>query len=414
MKYIFKIILFYFILNFTQFSYAQSFMIGASKRNINPDKDTLYMAGGKPNRPFIDIHDSLFVKCIYVSNQEKHVIILTYDCIGLMNPALLEIRKRVKIQIPQIDPENIVISSTHTHAGPDVVGIWGKNFSQSGVNKLHMEKIISSSIETIKESIAKKSLCTMQYAEGKFGEDWVKNISEPFETDRAISTIRFINDQNMSIATLTNFACHPTIMDDATNAASADFVWGYYHYLDSIQGGINMFIQGAIGGWVQPENIQSSFDNALYYGSSIGKYVYNILSNGKKNISNNILFKSTQVKFPMKNKNFSMLSKAGVIPRQFGEYVTSEIAYFKIGDIQFATHPGESSPAMSIATRSLMNSNYPTFIMGLSQDALGYILKPSFFVKEHHIPHSEYLTSMSIGPETMKIIMDQLKLLIQH
>jgi hypothetical protein len=59
-----------------------------------------------------------------------------------------------------------------------------------------------------------------------------------------------------------------------------------------------------------------------------------------------------------------------------------------------------------------MEAKGPKFIMGLSQDALGYILKPSFFIKENNIPHSEYLTGMSIGPDTMKIIMETLKELL--
>jgi hypothetical protein len=52
--------------------------------------------------------------------------------------------------------------------------------------------------------------------------------------------------------------------------------------------------------------------------------------------------------------------------------------------------------------------------MGLSQDALGYILKPSFFTNGNKIPHSEYLTGMSIGPDTMKIIMDTLQTLLSN
>jgi hypothetical protein len=68
---------------------------------------------------------------------------------------------------------------------------------------------------------------------------------------------------------------------------------------------------------------------------------------------------------------------------------------------------------MSFATKKLMKVKGPKFIMGLSQDALGYILKPSFFVKKNKIPHSEYLTGMSIGPDTMNIIMETLEELLE-
>lgn len=409
-----KQLLFIFMIVLMQSSIAQFFMVGAASRNINPDNDSLYMAGGNPNRPFIDVHDSLYAKAVFIENKEQHVIILTFDCIGLMYPALLEIREEVKNTMPFIDPSRIVMSSTHTHAGPDVVGIWGKNFTQSGVNQSHMKKIIAAATAAIQEAYEKKENCEMQYAQGRFGEDWVKNISEPNEIDRSVNTIRFLNQSKKSVATLTNFACHPTIMDDATRAASADYAWGYYHYLDSLQGGVNVFLQGAIGGWIQPEDVSSSFENALHYGSSLGKYVHALLSTPQKSQSNNIRFKSKNVMFPMKNQGFSMLSKAGVIKRKFGEMVESEIAIFSIGDAQFATHPGETVPAMGLETKTAMKGAGPKFVLGLSQDALGYILKPGFFIKENNIPHSEYLTGMSIGPDTMKIIMDTLKMLLSN
>jgi hypothetical protein len=108
-----------------------------------------------------------------------------------------------------------------------------------------------------------------------------------------------------------------------------------------------------------------------------------------------------------------MLSKSGVIKRTFGKTVSSEIAFFTIGDAYFATHPGETSPALSHATKKLMNNKGPKFVLGLSQDALGYIIKPSFFDSSNNIPHSKYLTGMSIGPETMEIIYSTLFTLVK-
>ncbi len=388
---------------------AQTFTAGASQKNINPDADSLYLAGGKPNRPFIDIHDSLYVKAVYIKNNKNDITLLTFDCIGLLYPQLIEIRAEIKKKLPQINAEHIVMTSTHTHAGPDVVGIWGKDFMHTGVNQKHMKKIVSQAVAAIHEAYTKKENATLVYATGEFGKDWVKNISEPDEIDRSVSVLKLQNQKNKNIATLTNFACHPTIMDDATTAASADYLWGYYSYLDKQSGGVNLFLQGAIGGWIQPEDVPSSFENAELYGTSLAKYVLDILKNAQSNSSPSITFASKLVNFPVVNQNFKLLSKAGVIERDFGETVASEIAFFSIGDCSFATHPGETVPAMSFASKKMMKNKGARFVMGLSQDALGYILKPSFFDPKNNIPHSEYLTGMSIGPETMQVILQTLR-----
>jgi hypothetical protein len=279
----------------------------------------------------------------------------------------------------------------------------------TGVNQKHMKKIVSHAVAAIHEAYLKKEKVSLTYVTGEFGKDWVKNISEPNEIDRSVNVLKLQNQKNKNIATLTNFACHPTIMDDATTAASADYLWGYYTYLDKQNGGVNLFLQGAIGGWIQPEDVPSSFDNAERYGTSLAKYVLEILKNAQSNSSPSIDFVSKQVNFPVVNQNFKQLSKAGVIDRDFGETVSSEIAFFSIGDCSFATHPGETVPAMSFASKKMMKNKGARFVMGLSQDALGYIIKPSFFDPKNNIPHSEYLTGMSIGPETMQIILQTLR-----
>ena len=406
---IFFLILF-FLLQLT--SSAQDFLAGAATRTINPEKDSLYIAGGKANRTFIDVHDNIYVQAVVLSNSNNNLTILTFDCIGLLYPQLQEIRAKIKLELPSINAEHIVMSSTHTHAGPDVVGIWGKDLAHSGVNDKHMQLIVNRAVEAIKEAAEIRKPVSISYGTGSFGEDWVKNISEPSELDRSVSIIKFSDSKGKNIAMLTNFACHPTIMDDASTAASSDYVWGYYKYLDSAQGGVNMFLQGAIGGWIQPEGVPHTYDYANYYGSSLGKYAHELTKN--KSTSKNIFFTSAKVNFPLANPSFQMLSKAGIIKRDFGKTVSSEIAYFTIGDACFATHPGESSPALSLATKSLMNNTGPKFILGLSQDALGYIVKPSFFDMNNKIPHSEYLTGMSIGPATMGIILSTLQMLIKN
>ena len=387
-----------------QIGFAQQFSVGTAQRNINPNGLRLFIAGGKPNRPFTDVHDSLYVKAVVISDGRTDLAILSFDCIGLLYPELKKIRSLVHQKLPSFPVNHIVMSSTHTHAGPDVVGIWGKDLSQTGVNETHMNLIVERAVSTIEEAVKNRKRAKAIYANGDFGEDWVKNISEPLELDREVSVLKFIDADGKNLATITNFACHPTIMDDETDLASADYVGGYYHYMDSIQGGMNMFLQGAIGGWVQPEDVPSSFENANKYGSELAKFVLGQLNNPKPIIGNKINFNSKVVYFPVINQGFKMLSKAGVIKRDFSEKVESEIAYFGIGNAQFATHPGETVPALSLQTKALMNKEGPKFVMGLGMDALGYILKPSFFDSKQKIPHSEYLTGMSVGPDTIDII----------
>ena len=47
--------------------------------------------------------------------------------------------------------------------------------------------------------------------------------------------------------------------------------------------------------------------------------------------------------------------------------------------------------------------------MGLTQDAMGYILKPEYFAEDVSYPHAEYLTSVSVGVEAGPRVMAALE-----
>jgi hypothetical protein len=383
---------------------AQQLRAGASQQLINPEKDSLYFAGGKPNRPFIDVHDNLYAKAVVLQDDRTAIGIITFDCIGLMYPELEKIRLLVKKRIPEFPVDHLVSSSTHTHAGPDVVGIWGKDFLHTGVVSSHMDLIVERAAIAVEAAWKSRRPVSIQHAAGDYGEDWVKNISEPELLDRKLTVLQLLDYSRKNVATLVNFACHPTILDDFATEASADYVGGYYRYADSLQGGVNMFLQGAIGGWVQPEDVPSSYANALKYGRSVGTFALQLLKQANTLKSTRLKFRSSAVRFPVDNNTFKTLSGMGVIRRSFGDSVRSEIAFFRIGNASFVTHPGETSPALGLYSRKLAERDGPVMVMGLSMDALGYILKPEYFKAGNEIPHSPYLTGMSIGPQTMPII----------
>ncbi len=393
---------------------GQALWVGAAQKDIHPMQDSLFFAGAEKNRKFIDVEDGLFVKAVVLTDEKQEMAILTFDCIGLMYPELIQIRNRVAALLPSFPVEHIVSSSTHTHSGPDVVGLWGKDHLTTGINQHYLDTLIEKAALTLVEAYQNKTPVNIDLATGQHGENWVRNISEADLIDRTVSIIRFRDSMQRNVATLTNFACHPTILIGVTKGGSADYVAGYYNYLDSVQGGVNLFLQGAIGGWVQPEDVPRTYANALKYGRLLGKDAAALICQGSKSQRKDIVFDRVKVALPMRNPAFKLMSDAGVIQRKFTDSVHTEIACFRIGDAFFATHPGETSPALSLTTRSLMKNNGPRFILGLGMDALGYILKPVYFVPQNLIPHSAYLTSMSVGPDTYPEVEKALQTLLSR
>ena len=121
--------------------------------------------------------------------------------------------------------------------------------------------------------MALPSLVRLSYATTSHGEQWVYNISEPDELDRSLTSIQFKHDGKNKL-TMTNFACHPTFLDAVNDKVSSDYVGGYYREMNKKQGGGNMFIQGAIGGWVQPEHEEKTHSQAFFRGEELATKIF--------------------------------------------------------------------------------------------------------------------------------------------
>lgn len=391
------------------------YRVGVAVANITP-KVGAFIAGGGNNRQVTGIHDSLYVKAVVVSDAQNSVAILAFDCIGLLYPSLLKIREAVARQVPlaTFDPNRIVMTSTHTHAGPDVVGIWGPDPLTSGVDTVYMSDLVSKAAQAVVKALNNRQPARADYAVSTFGDGWVYNISDSLSLDRSLNVIQFKGMDGKSIATLTNFACHPTVLDVGGNhQVSADYVSGMYASLDEKWGGVNLFLQGAIGGWVQPEYEKKEFAAAEKRGRELGDKVVSMLQNGQPLGGASIAYKRRVIHLPLSNPGFRQLADAGVIQRPMGDSVTTEIVWFSIGHAQFATHPGETTPVHSLETKALMQNQGPKIVVGLGMDALGYILSPNFFDPAKPLKHTEYLLSMSVDKDAGAVLMRHINGLVR-
>lgn len=376
---------------------------GVSSAPINPPIGA-FIAGDKQNRTFTAVHDSLYAKAVVFVNGDEMLALVTLDCIGLLYPDVQRIRQRTA-ELIAFPADRIIVSSTHTHSGPDVVGIWGSDYQHSGVDSAYMAFLVNIAAAQIKAAWETRQEVTVHAAETTFGEPWVQNICDE-EIDRSVSILQLQDQKGKAVATLTNFACHPTYMDAQFSEVSADYINGYYKQMKKHTGAEALFLQGAIGGWVQPVDGEGSFEKAFSRGSELADAVVEALPKATRLQSTAISFNSKRVKFPVENEGWKELAAIGTIKRPIQDSVETEVAWFALGEAQFATHPGETAPYYGLETKKLMGTG-PKFVLGLGNDALGYIVKPTFF-EDKSIPHAEYLTSMSVGKLTGPLMMEQL------
>jgi hypothetical protein len=368
-----------------------------------------FLAGYGADRRSSGQFDNIWSKSLILKAADATLVLITIDNIGLTRPDVLRIEHGIKAKL---DNAHVVVSSTHTHAGPDVVGIWGPALWRSGRDENYIDELIAKSIQLAVDTSVRLEPARSRVVSEDLPLSWVENISEPELLDSRLSVLQFVSAAGETIATLTNYACHPTVLGPDNTWVSADYVHGFYQQMNKSLSGEHLFLQGSIGGWVQPLQGDRSHELAVELGSELAQSALTALAQAEDNAPGPLNFASRTVDVPLENWGFRLLMWLGVLEREVHDgAMRTSVATFNVGQARFVTHPGETSPAYSLASRQLLASPH-TFILGLSQDAMGYILKPEYFADDAVYPHGDYLTSVSVGPEAGPRIMEAIATLL--
>ncbi|MDQ1255930.1 MAG: hypothetical protein QG656_524 [Candidatus Hydrogenedentes bacterium] len=105
-------------------SHGAEFRVGASSAAVNPPDGT-FLAGYGMNRSSVGVHDDLYAKAVAFDDGTSRVVLLVVDSIGIQYDTVCAIREAAVKLVDGLKPEQVIVQSTHTHCGPDVIGIWG-------------------------------------------------------------------------------------------------------------------------------------------------------------------------------------------------------------------------------------------------------------------------------------------------
>lgn len=375
---------------------------GAASEIITPPIGA-YIAGDKQNRRFTGVHDDLYATALALRHGSKVLVFLSLDCLGLPYPDICKIRNKAIARLHgKVAPDaaSILVGSTHIHNGPDIIGIYGPDPSHSGLDPEYMAFLIESASRAIARAVD-----GLQEARGKWSMtaaemDWVENICEPEKLDKSFAFLALETPEGETIATLGNFACHPTLLDGIFDVVSADWVGAYRDALGEALGGEHLFFQGAIGAWVQPDKTDRGYERVLRYGRELADHALRSLETAQTFASHELDCVSEVYTIPLDNDAWRMAAEMGIIDRELMEEVATEVSVCRVGEARFATHPGETAPDFGLETKSKLGAGEgPRFLLGLTQDALGYILPERYFAPDTTLPYAEYLGRMSVGPE---------------
>ena len=243
--------------------------------NGNGVFDAIWIAGYGNMRGAMSVHDPLYARALVLALDGEYIAIVSVDSIGLLESRTREARTLLAEQ--NFDPDRVLISSSHSHQSPDVIGIWGDQDNLiSGINEAYIQTLppaIYDAVETAARSMVPVSPTVGQIAISSVDPDFngtffggnspnphqigtIDDIRDPVIVADLMTALAF-DGPDGRLATVINFASHPEVVGDDNDAVSADYVSFLRQTVEAEQGGTAMFLAGALGG------MQSAVTSAL-------------------------------------------------------------------------------------------------------------------------------------------------------
>ncbi len=427
-------------------------LAGAAFASIAPRasdlREGVYLGGfgSYRQRRATGIHDEPQCRALCLSDGESAFALAVLDLVGSAGPLLGAIREDAA-RLTGLPPSSIIIACTHTHASPDMQGLWG------GTGRPYETHVAHRAAAAIWQAHQAMAPVTALAATTSLA-GVVRNRRGWPETDETLTSVRFTSTRGAPLATLVNYACHPTASGPANVEVSRDWCGVAADVVERELGGVAIYVNGAVGD-VNPA-VDGSFDAAESLGRAVASAAVASLDAADE-IGGAVRVRTEPLELPMNFERLSQrvqdavgragpalsaLSKTGglraaavalhaagradvaqivaalagigerrMVHRDGRTFLPTHCGLVRIGrDLEAFVAPGEVLTRLALPLRASMGSRHRMFF-GLAHDTLGYFLPEDEWMSGRN---SSYEESVSLGKHAGSILADQLLAMVPH
>lgn len=386
--------------------------VGYAQEIITPALDRpVYLAGFGQNRRAESVHDDLSVRALALQTENTTLILCALDLIGFFRPHVLDVILRFKEQYPQVQ---VILASTHTHHGPDTMGLWGPDDHTSGVDQVYLNDLMDKIVATLLAALSSLQPAAMKTACVQV-PDLAKNARNPEIRDEELTVAQFLDRQRHPLVTLANFPCHPEVLWEHNPHITADYPGYLRREIESNTQAPSIFFSGALGGMMTPDVQEHSFEAASQMGARLAAEGLQAMEKAAVEPEPVLSVRNAEIQVKLTNILFKLAFNRKLLPdvRDRRGHITTEVNLIKLGSLWLATVPGELLPKLGLRIKSSLREagTGVVGVIGLANDELGYILpKEDFrYPLNPFRPGKHYEETMSIskniGPTIVEAVL---------
>ncbi len=345
--------------------------VGAAEADITPD-DLPYLGGFGIARVATKVHQRLKVRALVLATGDQRVVLVGLDNLGLQR----QDADWIKGGIVGVPLGQVFLAASHTHAGPDLIGLWGYYFLTSGRDAEYLAKVRRAVAAAVAKASARAQPARLVHGVARLpGEGLVRNPNRHGVFDRDVSVLHAtaIAD-GAPLGTLLHMACHPEVISRHHTELSPDFVGALCDDWRARGLGQAVFVNGALGAMVSPGVKQRDGAGADAMGRDLGVIAAQALTSASPLPVDAIEVRRRDVYMPMDSLGLVLGKQTGVVPRPtHAGWLRSTVGYLRLGSVEIACVPGEMEPGLAERLRSACGRPN-LLVFGLVDDEVGYLM----------------------------------------
>jgi hypothetical protein len=427
--------------------------VGFGEVDITPklgDKP-VYIAGFGQNRKATRAHDPLFARAVVLKDGKKKVALVSVDLVGFFRPNVLNVRKR----LPGF--EYVLVSSTHTHEGPDTLGLWGPGPLRSGVDPDYLKKVEADIVTAVTKADASLAKVSARIGTARAPE-LLHDSREPEVKHDELVVLSFRGEKEKPAGIIVQWNCHPETLDPKSTELSADYVGVTVNRLKAKYGCPVVYFTGTVGGLMTTMRVEvkdgegkrlpeGSWEKTERYGVLLAELAEKALKDARGLSLTPLEVRTSEVFLPMDNKLYLVARQLGVLDREAYLWagdpykaepapakesakrlcMKTEVGHLKFGELDVAAVPGEIYPELvlgKVQDPADPGADFPDapkepalygglkgrhrVLIGLANDEIGYIIPKRQWDEKAPFCYgrkkAQYGEQNSVGPETAPLL----------
>jgi hypothetical protein len=367
---------------------AGELRVGSAERDITPPVGC-YMAGFSLARVSTRVSAPLKVRALVIESGERRIAILGVDNLGVMREDV----DWIKRGLAGFAVGDVFVCSSHTHAGPDLIGFWGFYFMTTGRDRDYVAALRRAAVDAVADARAHAAPARLQRGEAQLPpEGLVKNAKRKDVFDRRVTVLYATAlDDGRPLGTLLNLACHPEVMPRTNTALSPDFVGALCERWRARGHGQAVFANGALGAMVSPIGVARDETGVADFSERACDVAEQALRAAAPLAVDAIEVRRRDVYLPIISMGFRFGRLTTTLQRElYDGDARSSVGWLRLGAFEVIAVPGEMEPVLASEIRAALHRP-DLVIFGLCDDETGYLLRD----RDARDPKFAYERSMS-------------------